>query len=194
MYATARGTGRAGGLPRKAPLMRTLLTFFSLLFLLVGCTAESGPVYTCPDAFINIEDHSQSLCYFAPNSPPGIDPIVALEDPDFCLAKLHEICDGVYDCFNGQDEIACPGFQHAPMDCGSRYCSCGTGGSIGLEEFCDGVIDCADGQDEPECCSPLPAPSSSGGGTSSSDDDDENQACYDCFNGYCTVYYARNCY
>ncbi|MFK8004478.1 MAG: hypothetical protein AB8H86_33230 [Polyangiales bacterium] len=169
--------------------MRALPTLFCLLSLLVACASEAGPIYTCPDLDAHPE---QSLCYFAPNTPPGTDLSVAIEDPGLCLVFLHEICDGEYDCFDGQDEVACPGFRHEPMDCGSRYCSCRTGGSIDIGEFCDGVVDCADGQDEPECCSPLPAPSAGGG--SSSSPPDENQACWDCFNGYCTVYYARDCY
>lgn len=76
--------------------------------------------------------------------------------PNSCLADLKNngqglrICDGIGDCPNLEDELAC-------SYCPSNSLHCGRGRScVSRDMRCDGKFDCLDGSDEKDCLSISP--------------------------------------
>ncbi|XP_063691705.1 sortilin-related receptor-like [Bolinopsis microptera] len=65
-----------------------------------------------------------------------------------CLDKIN-ICDGITDCQDGSDELAC--VQDESCDAPNNFVCRSDGKCIPSSLKCDGVIDCTDGSDEMGC-------------------------------------------
>ena len=74
------------------------------------------------------------------------------EDPSVCVQMMERdnhadrICDGLMDCHDFSDEVAC---DYCPE--GKVHCGVGAA-CIDVERRCDGVDDCPNASDERGCC------------------------------------------
>ena len=74
------------------------------------------------------------------------------EEPSDCVQSLerdgqsHRVCDGLMDCHDFSDEVACD-------YCPEGMVHCGVGAAcIDVDRRCDGIPDCPNNSDERGCC------------------------------------------
>ncbi|XP_066985425.1 suppressor of tumorigenicity 14 protein homolog [Macrobrachium rosenbergii] len=70
-------------------------------------------------------------------------------DTGLCIPD-YLVCDGVYDCTTGYDELDC-GVTPQLQECFEGYFQCANGLCIPDFLVCDGVYDCVTGSDEIGC-------------------------------------------
>lgn len=77
----------------------------------------------------------------------------------YCINKNNVYCDGIEDCWNGEDEAKCGGRTTIPptAQCTDSMMVCADGNCVNKGSgFCDGVRDCLDGSDEWNCDCEIP--------------------------------------
>ncbi|XP_072909881.1 uncharacterized protein [Hemitrygon akajei] len=73
----------------------------------------------------------------------------------YCINKNNGFCDGIEDCWDGEDEAICEGHSTTPttdQQCTEGMMLCADGNCLNKDSgFCDGDSDCSDGSDEWNC-------------------------------------------
>ncbi|XP_008543703.2 serine protease nudel [Microplitis demolitor] len=118
-----------------------------------GLKSMPNPELNCKENFVKCSNESHCIPKFLWCNGKIDCADASDEEMCSCLDKIDEekICDGSFDCFNGEDELNCFG-------CGNNSFSCldwtrrdPKGTCVSLSRRCDGISQCPNKKDELDC-------------------------------------------
>ncbi|XP_062887499.1 transmembrane protease serine 6-like [Mobula hypostoma] len=117
-------------------------------------TEEITAVFQKAEGTINFPNNQQlkvqlnTMIIWCENSMPRCS-------SGYCINKNNGFCDGIEDCWNGEDEAVCEGHSttlNTHQQCTAGMMVCADDNCLNKDSgFCDGDSDCSDGSDEWNC-------------------------------------------
>ncbi|XP_076034048.1 uncharacterized protein LOC143020942 isoform X2 [Oratosquilla oratoria] len=121
----------------------------------VGCAPCNPGEFLCATAGVCVRQIE--VCDNFPTLPSCSDELFCNVCPpahfvcDVCVASW-QICDGVWDCAEGEDERNCFASPFSPTaECQPGQYLCSSGECLPTQAECDRRVDCSDGDDEKHC-------------------------------------------